>query len=72
MQKIVKNFKNSETKSISLNEIKDHKLFKEPEFTVNQIIDMCYENKSLDELHELQMYSLTNEQDVAKFRFENM
>ena len=77
MSKLITN--NPKTESVTLKDIKEHKMFKDQEFsfTVAQIVDMCSEDKTLDEHHEQQyllkgIEGLTDNREVAKFRFEYM
>jgi hypothetical protein len=77
MHKILQKNKYPKTESITLSEIRGHQLFIEFEFTVDQIVDMCYDDKLLDELYQQQTYhkglsALTSPLEVGKFRFENM
>ena len=56
MFKYLQNNNNPKTQSITLKEIKEHQLFKEFQFTVDQIVDMCNDDKVLDELYNQQKY----------------
>ena len=51
MHKILQKNKNAKTEKISLKDLKEHKLFQEFEFTVDQIVEMGNENKDLEELY---------------------
>jgi hypothetical protein len=69
MSKILTNNDLPRTKGITLQSIKEHKLFKE-EFTVDQIVDMCSEDKDLEQLYTQHMFlkgmhGLTDDREVA-------
>ena len=75
MHKIFQNNKMPKTQSISLSQLKEHKLFKDFDFTLDQLVEMGSDNKELDELYTDQNYQvglsgLILDQDVAKFNFE--